>query len=178
MTGFVEKLKALLEQIGSDIREIREKSQSGSVQQDTGWRDITHLIVLPMSRADSTKPVTASGLVFYRRIGNVCYITLEGYAWSENGQTMGFLPKEICEYSRPPEYRSPLDNRIKTMRCGGLIGRGDMVDHDFAFDWLSKTSIRLQYTHRGRLSWGMGSWITDTPFPAEAQIIGEKVEYQ
>lgn len=141
-------------QLTALIESIKDKF----ARKDTGWYDITALVVMP-TNATYTSTLAK---VLLRRIDNTVYLAFSHFGWSVSGATArNWLPPEICAYVAP----TMLPNRQILRLAGSIISDNRAVISHF-YDWLSVTDFRL-VQNQSYLCHGMTSWITDTPFPTE-----------
>ncbi|HFI0463216.1 TPA: hypothetical protein ACGO1T_000560 [Streptococcus suis] len=131
----------------------QEQPAAAPAIQDTGWRDITSLTNPP---ADIT--VASNGRIFLRRQNNTVWMAFMNYNWSAPKAHQFFFPPELCAYTVPPTI-----DRVQ-MRGGVAFSAGDRMNVVFTTDWLGPTNLRLN-CHSNLICHGVGSWLTDTPFP-------------
>lgn len=124
-----------------------------AVIQDTGWYDITEYTNPPTA-------ATVQGRLYLRRVGPQVFLYAHGYSFGGNFTASNFFAPGLCEYIHPPVTRFGAQ-----MRSAGTIPIGDSTGVAFIYDWLRPTDLRMSCS-TWRAAWGMTSWLTDTPFPA------------
>lgn len=124
-----------------------------AVIQDTGWYDITEYTNPPAG-------ATVQGRLYLRRVGPQVFLYAHGYTFGGNFTARNFFSPGLCDYTRPPGTRFGVQ-----MRSAGNIPIGDIPGVAFIYDWLAPTDLRMS-CNTWRVAWGMTSWLTDTPFPA------------
>lgn len=129
---------------------------------DTGWYDVTELTAKPIG-------TDITGKVFLRRVGNTVYVQFDNYKWSKTGSIQNFFNTELTKYIHPTVL-TEANNGI--FRAGTAISTGDRGNTAHSFDWLRIDNCRLN-CYVNVPSFGLVSWITDTPFPSN--LLGTKV---
>lgn len=144
----------------NQLTALIERIKDKFAKKDTGWHDITALVVMP-TNATYTSTLAK---VLLRRIDNTVYLAFSHFGWSVSGAAArNWFPPEICTYIAPPV----LPNR-QMLRMGGSIISDNRPIISHFYDWLSVTDFRL-VQNQSYLCHGMTSWITDTPFPTNPQ---------
>lgn len=160
-----QQLIDVITQIGADIKALK----SGRGKQDTGWYNITSVVKVPDG-------VNQTGKIYCRRIDNQVYIAFENFRWDKATSQAQFFPADLCAYTHPT-WDNTWRAKIR-LRWGGLIPADNRNAVAFIYDWLGPSMFRLASQPQLFATYATISWITDTPFPDDNKLIGEKVEYQ
>lgn len=139
---------------------------SSSNEQDTGWYDITNIVKVP----DNVTKV--DGRIFFRRIGKTCYLNFDSYRWNVVASTHTFFPEELCKYTHP--YWEITNPGVR-LRFGGWLPADNRNATAFIYDWLGRTSFRFVSISGLHRTYSSCSWLTDTPFPEEKDLVGTKI---
>lgn len=182
-----EKIKTLEEEVASlkvntgggqgDSEDLLNRISvlEASAVKDTGWYNITDYCNLPPNITYSSADMVN---IYLRRIGNIVYLQFSNFGWSAASAFQNWLKPEVTHYIRPPVAKIPRrsDGRIfnTQLRGAGIIGADNREMILFYYDWLGPTNLRMASNRAGLVTHGMCSWITDTPFPSEDQLVGVK----
>lgn len=172
-SGKIEFEIKISNQKGNQLKSLKDglyvgsyKSENTLEVKDTGWYDITSIVQVPNT---VTK---VDGRIFFRRIGNTCYLNFDSYRWNVIASTQTFFPEALCKYSHP--YWEITNPGVR-LRFGGWLPADNRNATAFLYDWLGRTMFRFSSLVGLHRTYGSCSWITDTSFPEEKDLVGTKI---